>query len=88
MIDMGHEAEAKRRIRQTIARATRLDSTMTLYDLQGKGRAGARELRGGGLAGIFTLAGAAVAMALSGRDASSLITGNSIYNPVWLVKTR
>lgn len=45
MIDMGHEAEAQRRIRQTIARATRLDSTMTLYDLEGKGRAGARELR-------------------------------------------
>jgi hypothetical protein len=42
-----HEAEAQRRIRDTIGRATRLDSTMTLYDLQGNGRAGARKLRGG-----------------------------------------
>lgn len=52
MIDMGHEAEAQRRIRDTIARATRLDSTMTLYDLEGKGRAGARELRAGEANGI------------------------------------
>jgi len=44
MIDMGHEAEARRRIRDTIARASRLDPTMTLYDLEGKGRAGARSL--------------------------------------------
>ena len=47
MIDMGHEAEALRRIRSTIDRAARLDPTMKLYDLQGKGSAGARELKGG-----------------------------------------
>lgn len=35
MIDMGHTEEAERRIRDTIARASRLDPTMTLYDLDG-----------------------------------------------------
>ncbi len=47
MIDMGHEEEALRRIRSTIGRAERLDPTMKLYDLQGKGPAGARNLPGG-----------------------------------------
>lgn len=44
MIDMGHEEEALRRIEATIRRASRIDPTMKLYDLRGKGRAGAREL--------------------------------------------
>lgn len=47
MIDMGHEAEAMRRIEHTIARAARLDPTMKLYDLHGKGPDGARKLEGG-----------------------------------------
>jgi len=36
MIDMGHEQEAMRRIERTIARASKIDPTMTLYDLSGK----------------------------------------------------
>ena len=36
MIDMGHEAEAKKRIAETIARARRHDPDLTLYDLWGK----------------------------------------------------
>ncbi len=47
MIDMGHEEEALRRIRGTIGRAERLDPTMKVYDLQGKGSQGARELNRG-----------------------------------------
>jgi hypothetical protein len=47
MIDMGHEAEAFRRIQSTINRATRLDPTMKLYDLQGKGSVGTRVLNAG-----------------------------------------
>jgi hypothetical protein len=47
MIDMGHEAEAMRRIERTIARATRLDPTMKLYDLRGNGPAEARKLESG-----------------------------------------
>jgi hypothetical protein len=47
MIDMGHEAEALRRIQNTIRRATRLDPTMKLYDLQGRSSAGAPELKSG-----------------------------------------
>ena len=37
MIDMGHEEEALRRIEATIRRASRIDPTMKLYDLRGKG---------------------------------------------------
>jgi hypothetical protein len=44
MIDMGHEDEALRRIEATIRRASRIDPTMKIYDLQGKGPAGTREL--------------------------------------------
>ena len=44
MIDMGHEREALRRIESTIRRASRIDPTMKIYDLQGKGPAGTREL--------------------------------------------
>ncbi len=40
MIDMGHAEEAERRIRDTIARASRLDPTMTQYDLDGCRKAG------------------------------------------------
>ncbi|MBM4090453.1 MAG: hypothetical protein FJ276_13685 [Planctomycetes bacterium] len=47
MIDMGHEEEALRRIQETIHRASRIDPTMKVYDLRGKGPAGAKELRGG-----------------------------------------
>jgi hypothetical protein len=47
MGDMGHEAEATRRIERTIERAARLDPTMKLYDLQGKGGSGARKLTAG-----------------------------------------
>jgi hypothetical protein len=47
MIDMGHEAEAQRRIENTIKRASRIDPTMKLYDLDGKGPADARKLEGG-----------------------------------------
>jgi hypothetical protein len=47
MIDMGHEAKALRRIERTIARASRLDPTMRLYDLDGSGPEGARELNRG-----------------------------------------
>lgn len=47
MMDMGHEAEANKRIEQTIQRAARLDPTMKVYDLNGKGPEGARQLRGG-----------------------------------------
>lgn len=47
MMDMGHAPEAQRRIEQTIRRASRLDPTMKLYDLSGKGPAGARPLTGG-----------------------------------------
>lgn len=36
MIDMGHEAEATKRIAETIARARRHDPDMKLYDLDGK----------------------------------------------------
>jgi hypothetical protein len=45
MIDMGHEEEALRRIRDTVDRAARIDPTMKVYDLDGKGPEGARELR-------------------------------------------
>ena len=38
MIDMGHEEEALRRIESTIRRASRIDPTMKIYDLRGKGR--------------------------------------------------
>lgn len=47
MIDMGHEEEALQRIERTITRASRLDPTMKLYDLDGKGPEGSRELKGG-----------------------------------------
>jgi hypothetical protein len=47
MMDMGHEAEALRRIESTIQRASRIDSTMKIYDLEGKGPATARKLEGG-----------------------------------------
>ncbi len=47
MIDMGHEAEAVRRIEATIKRASRLDAGMKLYDLEGKGPASSRKLNGG-----------------------------------------
>jgi len=36
MADMGYESEAMKRIQNTIERATRIDPTMTLYDLDGK----------------------------------------------------
>jgi hypothetical protein len=44
MIDMGYDQEARRRMAATIQRAARIDPTMKLYDLNGKGPAGAREL--------------------------------------------
>jgi hypothetical protein len=47
MMDMGHEEEALRRIQETIGRANRIDPTMKIYDLQGKGPTGSRELQGG-----------------------------------------
>lgn len=47
MIDMGHEAEALKRIEATIRRASAIDPTMKLYDLDGKGPATARKLSGG-----------------------------------------
>jgi hypothetical protein len=47
MIDMGHRDEGLRRIQDTINRAARIDATMKVYDLQGKGPAGARALKGG-----------------------------------------
>ena len=36
MIDMGYESEAMKRIQSTIERASKIDPTMTLYDLDGK----------------------------------------------------
>jgi len=48
MIDMGHEAEAVKRIADTIARARRHDPDMTRYDLSGKSiRADVEPLNGG-----------------------------------------
>lgn len=47
MIDMGHQEEAPRRIQQTIERASRIDPTMKIYDLNGKDPAGSKELQGG-----------------------------------------
>lgn len=47
MIDMGHEAEALKRIEATISRASRIDPSMKVYDLDGKGPATARKLSGG-----------------------------------------
>ncbi len=47
MIDMGHEGEALRRIESTIKRASRIDPTMKLYDLDGKGPENARKLKDG-----------------------------------------
>ena len=47
MIDMGHEKEALRRIESTIRRASRIDPSMKIYDLRGKGPAGTRELESG-----------------------------------------
>lgn len=45
MIDMGYAEEGERRIKATIGRATRIDPEMKLYDLNGKGVAGAPELK-------------------------------------------
>jgi hypothetical protein len=36
MIDMGHEQEGLRRIKETIERAAKVDPTMKLYDLEGR----------------------------------------------------
>ncbi len=36
MVDMGYESEAMKRIQNTIERASKIDPTMTLYDLDGK----------------------------------------------------
>ena len=47
MIDMGHEEEALRRIESTIRRASRIDPTMKIYDLHGKGPQDSRELNRG-----------------------------------------
>ena len=47
MIDLGHGEEAERRIRATIARAARHDPEMRLYDLDGRGPAGAPALGDG-----------------------------------------
>lgn len=47
MIDLGHEAEARRRIASTINRASRLDPTMKIYDLDGRGPTGTRKLSAG-----------------------------------------
>jgi len=47
MIDMGHEAEALKRINDTINRASRIDPAMKLYDLNGKGPDSARKLNSG-----------------------------------------
>ena len=47
MIDMGHETEALKRIDDTIKRASRIDPTMKIYDLDGKGPDSARKLNGG-----------------------------------------
>jgi hypothetical protein len=47
MIDMGHETEALKRIEDTIKRASRLDPTMKIYDLDGKAPDSARKLNGG-----------------------------------------
>ena len=45
MMDMGYAEEAERRIRHTMARATKLDPEMKLYDMDGKGVPGAPELK-------------------------------------------
>lgn len=47
MIDMGHAEEAQRRIEATIERASRIDPTMKLYDLNGQGPPEASKLDGG-----------------------------------------
>lgn len=47
MIDMGHEKEALRRIKETIERASRIDPAMKLYDLRGKGPETAQKLKPG-----------------------------------------
>ncbi|MCX6926447.1 MAG: hypothetical protein NT154_25050 [Verrucomicrobia bacterium] len=47
MLDMGYPDEALRRIKSTMERASRIDPTMKLYDLQGKGPASARKLDDG-----------------------------------------
>lgn len=47
MIDMGHAEEAERRLKATIARAARHDPEMKLYDLDGRGPSGAKELGDG-----------------------------------------
>ena len=47
MADMGHQDEAMRRIKDTIERASRIDATLKLYDLNGISRSGAPKLEGG-----------------------------------------
>lgn len=48
MQDLGHAEEGRRRIQSTIERASRLDDTMTKYDLEGRPSVdGARELNDG-----------------------------------------
>lgn len=49
MIDMGHEAEAMRRIRETIAGAEKIDPEMKLYDIDGNHIDGKKKLEGGEL---------------------------------------
>ena len=47
MADMGYKEEGLRRIQNTIERASRIDPTMKLYDIQGKSLTGAPKLEGG-----------------------------------------
>ena len=47
MMDMGYAEEGQRRIKDTIARASRIDPTMKLYDIAGKSPSGAPPLEGG-----------------------------------------
>ena len=47
MMDMGYQDEALKRIQNTIKRASRIDPTMKLYDLQGKGPDDTKKLEGG-----------------------------------------
>lgn len=47
MADMGYPEEGERRIRETIARATRIDPTLRAYDIDGTSRTGAPKLEGG-----------------------------------------
>jgi hypothetical protein len=47
MMDMGYAAEGQRRIKETIARAAKIDPTMKRYDISGKSPSGAPPLESG-----------------------------------------